>query len=270
MKDPARADGEARLAVAAQLARQGGRLALEHWSRGEVLWKPDDSMLTDADLAVQASLAPGIEAAFPDDGLLGEEAGAAPPRRLGADHVWVVDPVDGTNNFGRGLPGFCVSAGVLRHGRPLCGAVYDPVADHLFTSLVGRGACLNGRPLRVTPMPRSARSLFSIRSPYPVEVPPAVLGWLRRFRLRRFGSTALQLCYVAMGALAFVHDHRASLWDVAGAAPVLLEAGGLLTAPDGAPLFPVDPDGYAGEPIAFLAGDPQAHEECRQELREPG
>src|SRR6202035_4531092 len=91
-------------------------------------------------------------------------------------------------------------------------------------------------------------------------------GWLERFRLRRFGSTTLQLCYVAMGALAWVHDHHASLWDLAGAAPVLLEAGGVMTAPDGSPLFPIDPDGYAGEPIGFLAGDPQAHDECRREL----
>jgi fructose-1,6-bisphosphatase/inositol monophosphatase family enzyme len=115
-------------------------------------------------------------------------------------------------------------------------------------------------------MERSRRSLFSIRSPLPGDVSPAVRGWLERFRLRRFGSTTLQLCYVAMGALAWVHDHHASLWDLAGAAPVLLEAGGVMTAPDGSPLFPIDPDGYAGEPIGFLAGDPQAHDECRREL----
>jgi hypothetical protein len=83
--------------------------------------------------------------------------------------------------------------------------------------------------------------------------------WLRRYRLRRVGSTALQLCYVAAGALAFVHDHRASLWDVAAAATIVVEAGGCMTAPDGAALFPVDPHAYAGEPIGFLAGDPAGH-----------
>ncbi|HXA95067.1 MAG TPA: inositol monophosphatase [Candidatus Dormibacteraeota bacterium] len=259
-------EAEARLAIAARLSREAGRLALEHWTRCEVLWKPDDSMVTEADLAIQASLTAGIEAAFPEDGVLGEETAVACPRRLGADHVWVIDPVDGTDNFGRGLPGFCVSVGVLRFGRPLCGAVYDPVVDHLFTGLIGRGACLKGRPLRVTPMERSRRSLFSIRSPLPADVSPAVRGWLERFRLRRVGPTALHLCYVGMGALAWVHDHHASLWDLAGAAPVLLEAGGVMTAPDGSPLFPIDPDGYAGEPIGFLAGDPQAHDECRREL----
>jgi fructose-1,6-bisphosphatase/inositol monophosphatase family enzyme len=71
---------------------------------------------------------------------------------------------------------------------------------------------------------------------------------------------------LATGALAFVHDQRASLWDIAGAAPVVLEAGGILTAERGTPLFPLDPDGYDGEPIAFLAGDPIAHDESLREV----
>ena len=71
---------------------------------------------------------------------------------------------------------------------------------------------------------------------------------------------------LATGALAFVHDQRASLWDMAGAAPVVLEAGGILTAERGTPLFPLDPDGYDGEPIAFLAGDPIAHDESLREV----
>ena len=218
-------------------------------------------------LAIQTCLDQAIAAAFPDDGVLGEESGASAPRRLGAPHVWVLDPIDGTNNFGRGLPGFAVSVGVLRYGRPFCGTVYDPVAEQLFTGFVGHGAWLGERPLRLTPTPRSARSLFCARTPYRGGVLPFVERWLGRYRLRRVGSTALHLCYVATGALAFVHDQRASLWDVAGAAPVVIEAGGALTSERGSPLFPLDPDGYHGEPIAFLAGDPMAHDECLREIR---
>jgi myo-inositol-1(or 4)-monophosphatase len=92
-------------------------------------------------------------------------------------------------------------------------------------------------------------------------VPDLTCRWLTRYRLRRFGSTALHLCYVALGGLAFVHDHGASLWDIAGAAPIVLEAGGMMTAPDSGPIFPVCPDTYAGEPLAFLAGNPLAHEQ---------
>ena len=118
----------------------------------------------------------------------------------------------------------------------------------------------------MTPAPRSARSLFCARTPYRDGVPAFAERWLTRYRLRRVGSTALHLCYVATGALAFVHDQRASLWDIAGAAPVVLEAGGILTAERGTPIFPLDPDGYDGEPIAFLAGDPIAHDESLREV----
>ena len=218
----------------------------------------------------QARLDEGIGRAFPDDGVRGEENGASPPRRLEAPHVWIVDPIDGTNNFGRGLPGFSVSVGVLRYGRPFCGAVYDPLTGQLFTGLVGQGAWLNERPLRVTPAALSARSLFRVRTPYRDGVPGFVQGWLGRYRLRRVGSTALHLCYVASGALAFVHDPRASLWDIAGAAPVAIEAGAVLTGERGSPRFPIDPDGYDGEPIAFLAGDPLAHDESLRDVLDAG
>jgi myo-inositol-1(or 4)-monophosphatase len=179
-----------------------------------------------------------------------------------------VDLMDGTNNFGRGLPGFAVSIGVLRYGRPFCGAAYNPVADQLFTGLVGHGAWLDERPLQLTPMPRTARPLFCVRTPYRGAVPRFAERWLGRYRLRRVGSTALHLRYVATGALAFVHDQRAALWDSAGAAAVLLESGGVLTTECGSPVFPLDPDGYHGEPIAFLAGDPLAHDESVREVRD--
>ena len=259
-------DGPTRLGAAARLARAGGRIALEHWTRAQISWKPDDSMVTDADLAIQSCLDQDIMAAFPYDGVLGEENGASPPRRLEAPYVWIVDPIDGTNNFGRRMPGFSVSVGVLRYGRPFCGAVYDPLSGQLFTGLTGQGAWLNERPLRLAPAGLSARSLFCVRSPYRDGPSSCAQRWLSRYRLRRVGSTALHLCYAATGALAFVHDGRATLWDIAGAAPVLIEAGGLLTSERGRPIFPLDPDGYHGEPIAFLAGDPLAHDQALRDL----
>ena len=259
-------DGPSRLTAAAHLAREGGRIALERWMRAAVSWKCDDSMLTDADVAIQAYLDREITGRFPEDGVLGEEKSASPPRRLEAPYVWVVDPLGGTNNFGRGVPGFAVSIGVLRYGRPFCGAVYDPLANQLWSGLVGHGAWLNERTLRLAPTPLSSRSLFCARSPYREGLPEHARRWLSRYRLRRFGSTALHLCYAAAGALAFVHDQRATLWDIAGAAPVVIEAGALLTDEKGSPLFPLDPDGYEGEPIGFLAGDPLAHEEALRDV----
>ena len=250
--------------LAADLAVRGGRLALEYFHRAQVSWKPDGSMVTGADLAIQEALAAEIARAFPDDAVVGEEGSAGD--HAGALYSWVLDPVDGTNNFGRGLPGFSVSIGVLRDGQPFAGAVYDPISRWLFTACLGRGAWLNDRPLRTRPAPLTRSSLVSIRTPLEQGVPPFVDEWLRRYRLRRFGSTALHLCYVALGALDLVHDHRASLWDVAGAAPILLEAGGLLTMADGALLFPATAAHLAGAPIAFLAGNPASHAQALSDL----
>ena len=236
------------------------------FERAQVTWKDDDSMVTDADLAVEDLLAREIATAFPDDAVCGEER----PARTGAPgarHVWVIDPVDGTNNFGRGMPGFSVSIGVFRAGRPLVGVVHDPLGRQLFSACVGEGAWLNGRALRAEPAALGPRSLFSIRVPYPGGVPSYVAYWMERYRLRRPGSTALALCYVASGALAFVYDHRASLWDIAGAAPVVLEAGGVLTDPAGADLFPRAPGEHAAA-LAVLAGNPIAHHESLADIAE--
>ena len=261
-----RVGGVARERLAADLVVRGGRLALEYFHRAQVSVKPDGSLLTDADLAIQECLASDIARAFPDDAVLGEEGGHGAPSRRRALYAWVIDPVDGTNNFGRGLPGFSVSIGVLRNGMPFAGAVYDPVARWLFTACAGRGAWLNDRPLHARTVPLSSSSLVAIRTPLEEGPPPYIEDWLRRYRLRRFGSTALHLCYVAMGALDVVHDHRSTLWDVAGAAPIVLEAGAVLTQADGSPLFPGAAARTAGEPITLLAGNRASHAQSVAEI----
>jgi myo-inositol-1(or 4)-monophosphatase len=257
---------DARVATVSRLAILGGQMAMDRTRRMDAAWKADGSMVTQVDLAIQSRLCGEIVGAFPEDGVLAEEEGWDGRSPTDARFWWVLDPLDGTNNFGRGLPGFSISVGLLRDGAPFAGAVYDPVSGWLFAGSLGRGAWLNGRRLQVEPGPLSRRSLFVVRTPFEGFVPPFAEGWFRRYRLRRFGSTALHLCYVALGGLAFVYDHHALLWDVAGAAPVLSEAGGVLTRPDGSPVFPIRPAAYRGEPIAFLAGDSQGHRESLEQI----
>ena len=261
-----RVGSEARARVVADLALLGGRLALERFHHAHISIKRDGSLVTDADLAIQEALGREIARLFPMDGLLGEEGPIGGPRRT-ARYAWILDPIDGANNFGRGLPGFAVSVGVLRDRMPFAGAVYDPVARWLFTGCAGRGAWLNDRPLRVRSEPLAGDALFAMRTPCEGGVPEYVGSWLRRYRVRRFGSTALHLCYVALGGLDFVHDDRASLWDVAGAAPVVLEAGGVLTTDEGAAVFPVSAAQSAGAPIAPLAGHPASHADAVRDVR---
>src|SRR5262249_18972988 len=271
LDEPTRSEGppaaDERADAASQIARLAGKIALDYFQRTEVSWKPDDSMVTEADVVIQGWLEDEIARPFPGDGILGEQGLSRKPRRLGSGFVWVLDPVDGTNNVGRGIPGFAISIGVLRDGMPFAGAVYDPSASQLFTACAGHGAWLNGRRLRVEDAVLGPRSLFSIRAPFSGDVPRYVQRWLGRHRLRRFGSAPPQLCYVATGALAFVHDHRTCLWDIAGAAVGVSEAGGILTTEEGAPLFPIDPDAYGGEPIAVLAGDPTGHRQSLTDIR---
>jgi len=225
-------------------------------------------MVTDVDLQIQSMLKDELAAAFPMDDVLAEEDPVS--ARATSRYCWVLDPIDGTNNFGRGIPGFSVSIGVLDDGWPSVGAVYDPIADQLFAGLVGRGAWLDGRSLRLELHERpSARSLCSIRTPFPDRIPAFAQEWLCRYRLRRTGSTALTLCYVALGALAFAHDHRASLWDIAGAAPVLMEAGALMTDPEGGALFPISAE-LRARPISFLAGNHIAHSRSLADIRALG
>jgi myo-inositol-1(or 4)-monophosphatase len=257
---------ESRARLVADLALLGGRLALERFHRAQVSMKDDGSVVAEADLVIQDALGCEIARLFPTDGLVGEEAPLGEPRRE-ARYTWVLDPIGGADNFPRGMPGFAVSVGVLRDRMPFAGAVYDPLARWLFTACAGRGAWLNERPLRVRAEPGAGGSVFAMRSPCAAGVPEHIEGWLRRHRMRRFGSTALHLCYVALGGLDFVHDDQASLWDIAGAAPVLLEAGGVLTTDHGAPVFPITDAEAGGGRIALLAGRPTAHGEAVRDVR---
>jgi myo-inositol-1(or 4)-monophosphatase len=253
--------------MASELALLAGRLALENFHHAHASLKRDGSLVTDADLRIQDALGREIARMFPADRLVAEEGAIGGPQ-LAARYAWILDPIDGPSNFARGMPGFAVSVGVLRDGMPFAGAVYDPVSRWLFSGCAGRGAWLNDRPLHVRTEPLAGGTLFAIRTPCDLGVPEYVEGWMRRHRVRRFGSTALQLCYVALGGLDFVHDDGASLWDIAGAAPIVLEAGGLLTSETGAPLFPVTAAQAVGDPIALLAGHPRAHAEALRDVRE--
>jgi myo-inositol-1(or 4)-monophosphatase len=259
-------EADPRFLLAGRLVVLAGGIARAHRSeRRDDGPKADRSTVPAVDLEIEQRIARDIRSLFSEDAVVGQETGVLEGQGLDARYWWMVDPVDGTGNFGLGLPGFAVSIGVLRDGRPFAGAVYDPIANWLFTACVGAGAWLNGRRLALPPTPLSSRSLFAVRAPYAAGVPVALREWLPRYSLRRFGSTALELCYVAAGGLALVHDHEASLWDIAGAAAVLVEAGGVLTRVDGTSIFPVVREDV-GERIACLAGDPVAHRAALAEV----
>jgi myo-inositol-1(or 4)-monophosphatase len=261
--------GDPRVELALKLAQEAGRHTLAAMGRTRVAWKSPGERVTEVDLAVQARLIEEIETRFPGDGVVAEEGARAP----GGEHefVWVLDPLDGTNNYALGVPCFAISIGIIRAGMPWAGVVHDPNTSFLGWAARGRGAYAGGRRLALTPQALHAASNVAMRVPLDPNTRPIALEWLERHKLRNFGSVALHLAYAALGALAVILDHQAALWDVAGGAAILLEAGGRVTDVHGQPLFPFPVVGYRGQPLALLAGNPFAHAEavaaCRAVLK---
>jgi myo-inositol-1(or 4)-monophosphatase len=245
-----------RLALALAIARDAGREALAA-PRPEFAWKRPGERVTTTDTALQSRLLDSVRTRFPEDGALAEEHGVAVG--LDREFVWIVDPLDGTNNYALGLPCFAVSLGVFRRGMPYAGVVHDPNTGFTCWALRDRGAWLGDRKLVLREQPLTAASNVSARVPLDPALAPVVIGWLGRHKHRVFGSVALHLAYAAMGAIDVVLDHQAALWDLAGGACALREAGGVITDPRGGGLFPFDLAAYRGGPVPFVAGNPAAH-----------
>ncbi len=217
-----------------QMARFGG--ALEVSKKGRI------DLVTEVDVAVERAFRAMIAERFPDHDVLAEEFGAIGDRPK-ARHCWIFDPLDGTTNYAHGLPIFCASLGLEIDGQLEIAAVYDPSRRELFTAERGGGAFLNGGPLRVSPTATLLDALLVTGFPYNVHDDPLkVVGLFGEFiaraqAVRRIGSAALDLCYVAAGRLDGFWEVRLKPWDVAAGALIVEEAGGRVTAIDGGPFL---------------------------------
>jgi myo-inositol-1(or 4)-monophosphatase len=254
--------------MALTIAQEAGRHALASMGRGEFSWKGPGERVTPTDTALQSRLLAAVRERFGDDGTLAEEGEVAAD--VDREFVWILDPLDGTNNYALGLPCFAVSLGVFRHGAPYAGVIHDPSTGFTWRALRDQGAWLGDRRLLLHGQPLTEASNISARVPLDPALAPVIVRWLERHKFRAFGSVALHLAYAALGAIDVVLDHRAALWDLAGGACVLLEAGGVVTDPRGDPLFPFDLAAYRGGPVPFVAGNPTAHaaavSACRSRL----
>ena len=221
---------EARLAVATALAQEGGRCALDFF-RGsglDVRLKGRNDPVTATDLAVDRLIQAGIREAFARDGILSEETGGND-----ADIMWVIDPIDGTQNFSRGIARFAVSIAVCENGRPVCGVVYDPVADELFCARAGGGAFLNGSAIAASAAagPQEALVEAGYSAKFGWEPYHAMTGRLLAagFDVRQAGSAALGLAEVACGRIDGYCEGHLESWDVAAAGLLVSEAGGIVS-----------------------------------------
>ena len=239
--------------AAATAAARTGAAVLESWrAKFTVREKARADLVTDADQASQEAVKAALLGAFPDHAFLGEEdsVGKSPEEtRPPADGppVWVVDPLDGTSNYVHDVPAYCVSIGLWHRGRAVVGVIYDPRMGELFTAAAGHGAFLNGEPIKVSGAATLADAMLSTGFPANYQKAVRNLGaWAKLTEhaqsLRRTGSTALNMAYVAAGRFDGYWAHDNYAWDVMAGACLIAEAGGTLTTIDGEPLDPFRPD----------------------------
>jgi myo-inositol-1(or 4)-monophosphatase len=208
--------------------------------------------VTETDYQAQETIVAIIRQAFPDHDFLAEErqreGGGAAPAEPGAGLAWetdpprcrwIIDPLDGTVNFAHGFPMFCVSIAFEAEGKLLYGVVYEPLRDELFEAQKGQGALLNGQPILVSRTDRLERALVATGFPYDIrERLPETTARLARVLgavqgVRRAGSAALDMCYVACGRLDGFYEENLKPWDTAAGLVLITEAGGRLTTFDG-------------------------------------
>src|SRR5262245_46176450 len=223
-------------AAAAEAARLGAG-ELEKWrARFSVREKAHADLVTDADHASQKAIRDFLQNRFPDHDFLGEEDPAAVRGREVAPDVptWIVDPLDGTANYVHDVPAYCVSVGLLLGGRAVAGAIYDPRQGEMFSAAAGLGATLNDTPISVSAVTEMRSALLSTGFPPDPECQERNLHWWRAFAyqaqaLRRTGSTALNLAYVAAGRFDGYWAFNNYAWDVVAGIALVQEAGGVVT-----------------------------------------
>ena len=263
-----------------ELARDAGKIILDHYGSVERLTKThiaaSSEAVTEADRASQRFIVAAIRKRFARDGIIGEENETGDAITFDCPdpggRVWVIDPIDGTNNFVAGLGAFCVAVGLLEAGRPTLGVVYDVTRNLAYAAAKGEGVWLGTRRLTAAATPLNDSSLLMLTSNVldrDQRLPGYVTRWLSQtsWKVRMLGSAALEATQVAAGVAHGAVTVHGKLWDAAAPAALVLEAGGRFTDLSGREIFPIDLRNYQGQKVPFLAAAPMAHSRLLDEIR---
>jgi len=230
--------------VCERAARTGGSVLLDWAGRVTVREKGPADLVTEADLAAQEVVRQTIAEVFPEHRFVGEESSTEGDLEShfadGESYLWLVDPLDGTTNFAHNFPHYACSVAVLCGDEVLAAAVYNPVADECYTASRGGGAKLNGLAIQTSQVEQLANALVAVSFPPSMRrEAPELSNLLHVFEraqaIRRTGSAALNMCYVAAGRLDAYWATGTHAWDIAAGALLVQESGGVLTALDGGP-----------------------------------
>jgi myo-inositol-1(or 4)-monophosphatase len=246
---PILSDVESIARLAGEILRRGYGKEIQVSHKGVI------DLVTEIDRQSESYLLEEIRSRFPEHRIISEESGA----HSGSDCcIWYVDPLDGTVNYAHGIPVFTVSIAYQENSQLQLGVVYDPMRDELFSAERGMGAWLNGEPIAVSTVPQLDRALLATGFAYDIRTHPETnLDHFARFSLRcqgvrRLGSAALDLCYVAVGRFDGFWELRLSSWDMAAGALIAQEAGAKVTRIDGG-------SDYLTPPQSILAANPILH-----------
>ena len=253
------------LEIANRAAKAGGEIVANYFRDGFKLVEQSDrathNILSEADLASENAIVATIREAFPSHAILAEESHKDDAN---SEHLWIVDPLDGTNNFAHGIPHFAVSIAYYHRGQAECGVVLNPVTDDSYVASKGAGATLNGSRIFAGNESKLGQAMIGVGFYYDRgAMMQATLDAIAEFfqqnihGIRRFGTASLDLCYVARGALSGFFEYELSPWDFAAGRLIVDEAGGKVTTCTGNEL-------PAGEKSTLLASNGQMHEAMRE------
>ncbi len=260
------------LEFARTLARSAGAIVRNNFGKALRLTKThaaaQQEAVTETDRASQRHIVSAIREAFPTDGVVGEEddlgSGITVDVNDAMGRNWVIDPIDGTNNFIAGLGAFAVCIGLLDRGMPVVGAVYDVTRDTLYSAATGAGVWVNQS--RLTPRDRAPDETAVIMLTANVldrtgRCPEWAIKLIHQtdWKVRILGSAAIESALVGAGVATSAVTVNGKIWDCVAPSAIVLESGGVVTDLSGRPVFPFDLTGYKGAKVPFLAGSPSGH-----------
>lgn len=230
-------------------------------------WKSDGTRVTPADIAISEGIFNELRAQFSADEFLSEELGdATAPIKLAARFAWVLDPIDGTNNYATGIPHCAISLALLENGQPVYGVIYDLARRVLMHGGPGFGAWDGERATRVNTATKANQRMLGFHSPMDRRFSPHATLLVERFKIRALGSSTLHLAYVGAGLFDATVDHNVRVWDIAAAVPLVLGAGGEVRYLEG-DVFPLRVFDLKMPRVPFFAGSPETCEELAALLK---
>jgi len=255
-EQPTAAEFTARCDAARRVVMGQTRLLHRAFGRMDSSWKEDGSRVTPTDLAISEAIGRELSAEFPEDQFFSEElAATATPIPLQARYCWILDPIDGTNNFALGLTHCAISLALCEHGEPVYGVIYDLSRKILLHGGPRGGAFEGERRMHVRTGEFTRETLVGFHSPSDRSLVPMAAGVLGHFKIRGLGSAALHLAYVAAGMFDGCVDFNVKIWDLAAAIPLVQAAGGEVHFLNGAQL-PLRAFDVRMSRIVYVAGSP--------------